>query len=104
MKTTVFELCDLGEGVPAELEAHDEEPQGKRETHGADGNARCQTGADKSERRLSAPAVEGSRDVVLHVGFRAGRNVVGGRFAVGNRIHDYMLAGFVLPRRAGPKG
>ena len=35
------------QGVPAELDAHGEEPEGEGEAHGADGNAGCEAGADE---------------------------------------------------------
>ena len=40
-------LVVLRQRVPAELQAHDEEPEGEREAHGADGDARGKAGADE---------------------------------------------------------
>ena len=33
--------------MPAKLKTHDEEPEGQGEAHGADGNARCKSGANQ---------------------------------------------------------
>jgi len=38
----------LSERAPAELETHNEEPEGKREAHGADGDSGCEASANKA--------------------------------------------------------
>src|ERR1700739_3779780 len=38
----------LSERVPAELKAHDEEPEGEGEAHGADGDSGSEASADKA--------------------------------------------------------